>query len=210
MDTVITVNAPLDASLWLRTDWHKVNRNVKRIQHHIVQALKAESWRKVRQLQRLSARSLSAKLLAIKRVTENRGSRTPGVDGVTWQTSAAQSKARLSLTSKNYRAEPLKRILIPKSRRKLRPLSIPTLKDRAMQALYKLGLEPITETLGDKDSYGFRPSRSTADAIAQCFNVLAAPHRAEWILEGDIEECFDNILFIMNGCYPMSRCTKGY
>lgn len=197
MDTAIinkTVNAPLDGSLWLKADWRQAHRNVKRIQHRIVEAVKAQRWRTVRQLQRLLTRSLSAKLLAVKRVTENRGARTPGVDGAVWRTSAAKSKAVLSLQSKHYKAKPLKRILIPKAEQgKQRPLSIPTLKDRAMQALYKLGLEPITETQADKHSYGFRPGRSTADAIAQCFNVLAAPHRAEWVLEGDIQGCFDNI-----------------
>src|SRR6202044_3137886 len=67
------------------------------------------------------------------------------------------------------------------------------MKDRAMQALHLLALEPVAETTADPDSYGFRPARSTADAIGQCFGLLSSRGRAEWVLEGDIRSCFDRI-----------------
>jgi len=126
-------------------------------------------------------------------VTENQGKRTAGVDGVTWSTPQAKSQAMLSLKRRGYQPQPLRRLLIPKSNGKMRPLGIPTMKDRAMQALYLLALEPVAETTADKCSFGFRPERSTADAIRQCHTALSQKDAAQWILEGDIKGCFDNI-----------------
>jgi RNA-directed DNA polymerase len=196
MDTVVqntTVNAPLGDALWLNADWQKVARNVRRIQCRIVRAVQEQAWRKVRNLQRLLTRSLSAKLMAVKRVVLNRGQRTSGIDGQTWRSSQAKTEAVLQLKTKTYQAKPLKRVYIPKSNGGRRPLGIPTMRDRAMQALYTLALEPVAETLADNHSYGFRPKRSTADAIAQCFNILSHRYDAQWVLEADIEGCFDNI-----------------
>ena len=82
---------------------------------------------------------------------------------------------------------------IPKKNGKLRPLSIPTMTDRAMQTLYRFALEPIAETTADTHSYGFRPKRCVQDAIERCFNMLSRKRSAAWILEGDIKGCFDNI-----------------
>lgn len=144
-------------------------------------------------LQHLLTRSLSGKLLAVKRVTENSGKRTAGVDKVTWETPEKKITAVHSLKSRGYKPLPLKRVYIPKSNGKMRPLGIPTIKDRAMQALYLLALDPISETTADPNSYGFRKGRSTADAIEQCFNAFAKKKSPEWILEGDIKGCFDNI-----------------
>jgi RNA-directed DNA polymerase len=117
--------------------------------------------------------SFSGKALAVKRVTENQGKKTPGVDGVTWSALVATSQAMCSLKRRGYRPLPLKRVYIPKANGKRRPLGIPTMKDRAMQALYLLALEPVAETTADRHSFGFRPERATADAIGQCFNVLS-------------------------------------
>jgi len=126
-------------------------------------------------------------------VTSNKGKKTPGVDGVLWQGARAKWRAAASLRRRGYHPQPLRRIYIPKKNKKLRPLSIPTLFDRAMQALYKLALAPIAETLADRNSYGFREGRSCADAIAAGFLALSKPNSATWTLEGDIKGCFDNI-----------------
>jgi len=147
----------------------------------------------VKALQRLLTHSLSGKALAVKRATENQGKRTSGVDGVLGTTPAAKLKATESLQHHGYSPLPLRRVYIPKANGKQRPLGIPVMYDRAMQALYLLALKPIAETTADPNSYGFRPERSTADAMNQCFKVLSRKCSPQWILEGDIEGCFDHI-----------------
>jgi RNA-directed DNA polymerase len=144
-------------------------------------------------LQWLLTHSLSAKLLAVKRVTENAGKFTAGVDGVVWKTPVQKLNAAKTLEKKGYKSKPLKRVYIPKKNGKKRPLGIPTMHDRAMQALYLLALDPISETTAENCSLGFRPKRSCADAIARCFIHLSRQNSAEWILEGDIKGCFDHI-----------------
>ncbi|QNM60374.1 Group II intron reverse transcriptase/maturase [Xanthomonas hortorum pv. vitians] len=180
------------AQMWGQADWPHIEAEVKRLQMRIAKAIREGRWNKAKALQRLLTRSHSGKMLAVKRVTENRGKRTPGVDGKIWLTPAARWRGMASMRHHGYRAMPLRRIYIPKSNGKKRPLGIPCMRDRAMQALWKLALEPIAETLADPNSYGFRPERSTADAIEQCFNALCKRNSAEWILEGDIRGCFDN------------------
>ena len=181
------------AAHWDQVDWPKCERQVRRLQARIVEATRESRWGKVKTLQRLLTGSFSGKALAVKRVTENHGKRTPGVDGVRWSTPAARLKAIGSLQPRGYRPLPLRRVYIPKANGKPRPLGIPTMKDRAMQALYLLALEPIAETAADPNSYGFRPKRSTADALQQCFNTLCRGRSPQWVLEGDIKGCFDHI-----------------
>jgi RNA-directed DNA polymerase len=195
----------LEAS-WHQIDWCKANQHVRRVQLHIAKATREGNTRKVKSLQRLLTHSFHAKVLAVKRVTENRGKATPGVDGETWSTPKTKFQAISSLERKGYKPLPLKRVYIPKSNGKMRPLGIPTMKDRAMQALYKLALEPVAETLADGNSYGFRPERSCADAIEQSFNLLCRNKSAQWILEGDIKSCFDEIShdWLMNNV-PMDK-----
>ena len=141
----------------------------------------------------VTERVLRHMALAVKRVTSNRGSDTAGVDKVKWSTPKARFKAIGELKRGGYKPQPLKRVNIKKSNGKLRPLGIPTMKDRAMQALYLLALEPVSETTADSNSYGFRKERSTGDAREQCFCVLAKKASPEWIMEGDIKGCFDHI-----------------
>lgn len=178
---------------WHHIPWVDAYRVVARLQARIAKATKAGEWRKVRTLQKLLTRSTGAKALAVRRVTENQGARTPGVDRQLWNTPDAKWRAVASLDSKHYKPLPLRRIYIPKANGDKRPLGIPTMRDRAMQALHLLALDPVAETTGDPDSYGFRRERSTADAIEQVRNVLGRKASAKWVLEGDIKGCFDNI-----------------
>ncbi len=178
---------------WDQINWPHCERKVRRLQARIVKATREGRWGKVQALQWLLTHSFCGRALAVKRVTHNRGKRTPGVDGAIWTTPASRYRAIDTLRRRGYQPQPLRRVYIPKTNGKLRPLGIPTMKDRAMQALHLLALLPVAETTADPNSYGFRPERSTADAINQCFCVLAQKHRAEWVLEGDIRGCFDNI-----------------
>lgn len=178
---------------WQAIDWQNVSENVRRLQARIVKAEKAGRGNKVKALQRLLTHSFSGKALAVRRVTENHGKKTSGVDGVFWNTPEKKINAVRSLKQRDYKPLPLRRVYIPKSNGKRRPLGIPTMKDRAMQALYLLALDPVAECRADPNSYGFRKERSCADAMARCFFTLAKRDRAEWVLEGDIKACFDKI-----------------
>jgi RNA-directed DNA polymerase len=174
-------------------DLRKAGILVRRLQARIVKAQREGRQNRAKVLQRLLVHSHSARLLAVTRVSHNEGRKTPGVDGVTWLTPSKQVKAVEALRLRGYRPLPLRRIYIPKKNGKLRPLGIPTMRDRAMQALYLLALDPIAETVADPNSYGFRKERSCADAISQCFILLARRGSSRWVLEGDIKACFDRI-----------------
>lgn len=181
---------------WEDIDWPKAVSYVRRLQMRIAKAYREGKHGKVKALQWILTHSFSAKLLAVKRVVQNKGAKTPGIDKVIWRTSGQKIQAVLSLKRRGYRTKPLKRIAIPKKEKgKFRPLSIPVMGCRAQQALYLLSLEPIAEMLADKNAYGFRPLRSTADAIEQCFKSLALKCCAQYILEADIQACFDKISF---------------
>lgn len=178
---------------WRSFDWVSIHQTVRRLQTRIAKAIGKGDWRDAKRLQRLLIRSMSGKALAVRRVTENQGRKTPGVDGETWSTPECKWLAVQRLTTRGYRPLPLRRVHIPKTNGKKRPLGIPTMRDRAMQALHLFALEPIAESTADENSYGFRSDRSTADAIVQCMNVLSRKHSSRWLLEGDIRGCFDNI-----------------
>ena len=182
------------ALYWENIPWKSIEEHVYKLQSRIVKALKDLKLHLVKRLQHLLANSFFAKLLAVRKVTTNKGKNTPGVDGVKWSTPRQMMKAALSLTGKKYKAKPLKRVFIEKKGKKAkRPLGIPTMYDRAMQALYAFTLDPIAETKGDRVSLGFRKYRSAKDASQFAFNTLSRKTSAKWILEGDIKGCFDNI-----------------
>lgn len=193
MAVFLTGALPHQAPHWQLIDWDVVKSEVKRLQMRIAQAVHKRKWNKVKALQWLLTHSMSAKLLAVLRVSTNKGAKTPGIDGEVWQDPSSRMKGALSLSRQGYRAQPLRRIYIPKKNKGKRPLGIPVMRDRAQQALYLLALEPVAELTADPNSYGFRPYRACRDAIGQCFCALAKRHSARWILEGDIKACFDGI-----------------
>ncbi len=179
---------------WNSIDWKAAEQFVTRIQIRITKAMLAKNYNLVKRLQYLLVHSFYAKALSVKRVTENKGKRTPGVDGITWNTPAQKMNAIFMLGQRNYKSKPLRRVYIEKyGKKEKRPLSIPTMFDRAMQALYLQALSPISEATADLTSFGFRTFRSTHDAMSHIFNLLAKKSAGTWILEGDIKGCFDNI-----------------
>lgn len=192
MDAATRACAPSGVA-WDGIGWADVQRQVRQLQTRIVKSLQEGRYGKAKALQWLLTHSFSGKALAVKRVTENKGKNTPGVDKATWKTPRAKTNAIASLKRRGYSALPLRRVLIPKKNGKTRPLGIPVMRCRAMQALHLLALEPIAETTADPNSYGFRPERSTADAGGQCFITLAQRAAAQWVLEADIKACFDQI-----------------
>ena len=178
---------------WQAIDWHRVETNVRGMQVRIAKATREGDWRRVKALQRLLTRSFCGKALAVRRVTENQGRRTAGVDRELWETPKAKRDAIDSLNRRGYRPSPLRRVRIPKGNGKTRMLGIPTMRDRAMQALYLLALAPVAESVADPNSYGFRIGRSTADAMARGFQLLSRSISPKWVLDADIEGCFDHL-----------------
>ena len=160
---------------WSEVDWTAAEATVRRLQDRIFRAARAGDGARVKSLQNLLARSRSAKLLAIRQVTQqNDGRGTPGIDGVVCRTPT--DRARLlhdGLSLKGYRPKPVRRVHIPKPGKpgRFRPLGIPTVKDRVMQAIVKIALEPEWETRFEANSYGFRPGRCTMDAIEAIFSA---------------------------------------
>lgn len=195
MNEIKTSCAPADNQpiLWTNIDWTRAELVIKKLQARIVKAQKEGRHGKVKALQWTLTHSFYAKALAVKRVTSNSGSKTAGIDLVTWEDPQTKFQAIGELKRRGYQPQALRRIHIKKSNGKLRPLGIPTMKDRAMQALYLMALEPVAEATADTRSYGFRKERCTMDAVQQCHNVLRKGYSPEWILEGDIKGCFDHI-----------------
>ena len=178
---------------WHSINWKKAHRIVNRLQARIVKAKQEGNHGKVRALQWILTHSFSAKVLAIRSVTRNKGKKTPGIDGETWNTPEKKASAIHQLKRQGYKTSPLRRVYIPKKNGKKRPLGIPTMKDRAMQAVYAMALDPIAEVKGDPNSYAYRKERSAHDAMVQVFIILSKKVSPKWIYEGDIKACFNGI-----------------
>ncbi len=177
----------------MRVDLKIEDRKIEKLQRRIAKAVQDRKFNKAKALTWLLTHSYHAKVMAVTRVITNKGGKTPGVDGVVWNIKTDAIPAAKSLKRRGYKPLPLRRIYIRKRNGKKRPLGIPTMKDRAMQALYLMALEPVAEVLADPNSYGFRQYRSCRDAIEQIFKCLSQKFSALWIFEADVKACFDKI-----------------
>lgn len=198
---------------WNAIDWCKTNRQVRNLRQRIFRATQEGDWDKVQSLQRLMLRSHANALQSVRRVTQvNQGKKTPGIDKVLVKTPAERGELVDEMSHFTpWRAIPVKRVYIPKANGKKRPLGIPTIKDRVLQAMVKNALEPSWEAKFEGISYGFRPGRSAQDAIMQIW-MLAKEKRKVWILDADISGCFDNInhehLLNTIGAFPAKELIR--
>lgn len=180
---------------WNGVNWRRANKCVRNLRERIFRASKEGDLKKAHSLQKLMLRSYSNILTSVRRVTQlNAGRNTPGVDKVVVKTPEARGRLVDDLQALTpWKAKPARRVYIPKANGKLRPLGIPVVKDRALQAMVKNALEPFWEARFEGSSYGFRPGRSLHDAIAKIY-LAAGPHRKkQWVVDADIKGAFDNI-----------------
>ena len=199
---------------WQSVDWQKANRVVKNLRRRIFKATREKRWKTVRNLQRLLMKSYSNILLAVRRCTQlNQGKKTPGVDGLVILNPTGRGILVDSLKQFiPWKPLPAKRVYIPKSNGKKRPLGIPTLIDRCRQAIVKNALEPCWEAQFEGISYGFRPGRSPHDAIEKIFCGVRPNGRKKWVVDADIKGCFDNInhefLMKLIGNFPARKLIQ--
>jgi RNA-directed DNA polymerase len=195
MQSISSVNGTKESTDWNGVNWRKANRQVRNLRQRIFRASIEGDLKKVRALQKLMLRSRSNILLSVRRVTQlNRGKNTAGIDQVVVKTAKARAALVDNLTSlRPWQAKPVKRVYIPKANGKLRPLGIPVIRDRCLQALVKNSLEPYWEAQFEATSYGFRPGRSCHDAVAKIFGFSRPRSRKKWVIDADIQGAFDNI-----------------
>lgn len=180
---------------WDALNWKKIHYTVEKLQIKIAKATKDEDWERVMRLQNLVFNSYYCKLVAVRRVTIKKRKRTAGLDGKFWDTDAEKYDVVSKMDYRYYNPLPFKRIYVQKDhdKTKLRPLSIPVIYDRAMQALFLIALDPVIETLADKHAYGFRLYRNSQDAIRDMLYNFNFTNGNQWLMKADIKECFDNI-----------------
>jgi RNA-directed DNA polymerase len=180
---------------WNTIKWRKANRTVRNLRQRIFRATQEGNQKKVRSLQKLMLKSYSNRLVSVRRVAQiNAGKNTPGVDKLVIKTPAARAKMIDALAHYSlWKAKPAKRVYIPKANHKLRPLGIPVVVDRCLQAMVKNALEPAWEARFEGSSYGFRPGRSCHDAIEKIYGLARPNKTKKWILDADIRGAFDNI-----------------
>ena len=186
---------PLRLRDWIDIDWHQSKKAVKDLRGQIFRATKDRDHRKLRSLQRLMLRSRANAEVSVRQVTQiNKGKNTPGVDGRVATTPDERTQIIKELLQNDEKEiHPVKRVYIPKSNGKVRPLGIPTIVTRARQAMVKNALEPQWEAKFEPCSYGFRPGRSCHDAIGRIFRTALPQGKKKWILDADIKGAFDNI-----------------
>jgi len=180
---------------WTRVNWRKVQRQVRTLRQRIFRASQAGDLQRARSLQKLLLRSYANTVLSVRRVTQlNAGRYTPGVDKLLVKTPEARGKlVDLVCTSSPWCAKPVRRVYIPKANSQLRPLGIPTILDRCLQAKVKNALEPFWEARFEGSSYGFRPGRSCHDALKKVYGLARPATRRPWVVRVDIRGAFDNL-----------------
>jgi len=201
---------------WKAVPWRKLEKTVFKLQKRIYRATQQGNKRLVRKLQGLMTRSWSAKMIAVRQVTQqNKGKKTAGVDGITaLKPSERQPLVKQLRVEKGKKVKPTRRVWIPKpGRDEKRPLGIPTMHDRALQGVVKMALEPEWEAVFETNSYGFRPGRGCHDAIAAIY--LSIKQKAKWVLDADIARCFDKInhkalLRKLNNTSPIRSIIRGW
>lgn len=208
-------NGTTEPTIWQAVEWQQADKTVRNLRERIFRASEEGDYRKVRNLQKLMLRSRSNALMSVRRVTQqNAGQKTPGVDKVVIKTPEARGKLVDEVSEvKPWRVSPTRRIYIPKANGKQRPLGIPTIRDRAIQAMVKNALEPEWEAKFEITSFGFRPGRGCHDAIENIWS-LTNKGRKVWILDADIKGAFDNInhehLLAALGDFPARGLVKAW
>jgi RNA-directed DNA polymerase len=196
MPSASRANGPKGRTVWDLVAWREANRIVTNLRQRIFRAARANDHRKVRSLQKLMLRSRSNMLMSVRRVTQvDAGRNTPGVDKVLVKTPAARGQLVDQLSAlQPWRARPVRRVYIPKKSdsSKRRPLGIPTMMDRSLQAMVKNALEPAWESSFEGSSYGFRPGRNAHDAMEKIYRLSCPNKRKKWIVDADIKGAFDS------------------